>query len=135
MNSELILFLEENGFIYEETCEFWKKIFHKQIGEISIWGGRSYAQENIFIIELYTIFIDHYGNSGKRGIAIMRMYLDEDFEPKIKKITNSVHQIAEISLTEEYPVYCEIPSSKMLSSNNIIHLDFSGDELKIIDNR
>ncbi len=135
MNSDLILFLEENGFIYEEPWEFWKKILHKEMREISIWGGRSYAQENIFIIELYTIFIDHYGNSGKRGIAMMRMYLDEDFEPKIKKIINSIHEIADISLTEDSPIFYEKPSLKILSCNNIIHLDFSDDELKIIDNR
>jgi hypothetical protein len=66
---------------------------------------------------------------------MIRMYLYEDFELKIKKIINSINEIADISLTEEYPIYCEIPSSKMLSSNNTIHLDFSGDELKIIDNR
>jgi hypothetical protein len=83
----------------------------------------------------HTIFIDHYWNISKRVISMIRMYLYEDFELKIKKIINSINEIADISLTEEYPIYCEIPSSKMLSSNNTIHLDFSGDELKIIDNR
>lgn len=135
MNPEILLYLEENGFNCDEPWEFFKKIFIQEMTEVLIYGARCFEREHLFGIDICGVCIDSYGNSYKRGIAWMVLYICDDFDSKIKKIINAIDEIVTISLTFRFAEFEELPNLKVLSDHGLVHLDFSEDELKIIDYR
>lgn len=142
MNSELILFLEENGFINAGYDEFKKKHYHQIAKEIKLYlygfGYRdSYSTPEKISFEVH---LDHSQYDPDRNydmIVWIGIHNKENAELKIKRIINNLDEIIAVSLKEqEYTEYFDSDIHDMtLFSPDGLMLDLSKDEIKIIDNK
>lgn len=141
MNPELVLFLEENGFICLSEHSFRKESYHQVEKEIEIncYGfdyrfGDSPAR---FGIEVHVKIKINSENNYKLIIWI-EMRNDDLINLKIKRTIKNLDEIILISRkNSDYIEYYDyfVDSMTLLSEDNDIAIDLSEDEIKMIDNQ
>lgn len=141
MNPELVLFLEENGFVCISYCAFRKESYHQVVKEIEIncygFDYRNGDYPERFGIEVHVISKTNLEETNKLIIWI-KMRINHLVNSKIKKIINNLDEIILISRkSSDYVEYFDyfVNSMTLSSDNNNMSIDLSEDEIKIIDNR
>ncbi len=141
MNPELVLFLEENGFVCISYCAFRKESYHQVEKEIEIncygFDYRNGDYPERFGIEIRVISKTNLEETHKLIIWI-KMRSDDLVNSKIKKIINNLDEIILISRKgHDYVEYFNyfVNSMTLSSDDNNMSIDLSEDEVKLIDNR
>lgn len=140
MNSDLIIFLEESGFICSGPWHFKKNSSHEIAKKIEIVGyGWGYNDEE----NPKEYNIDVYSNDGTSSedsliiwIKICNFYC---FDLKIKRIINYINEIITVSSIfngcADFTDSNENPDSMIISSYEGISIDLSEDEPKVMNSR
>jgi hypothetical protein len=137
MNSELILFLEENGFILDTIGGFRKITYNQIANDIKIVGYETSSRKNItqeFAIEIQQKFIDDYGRSKYGLLFYIIINRTDRLDLKIKKIINEIDNItSEVCSVNTFLEFSDVydDHDMIFSSQDGVILDFSGDELVI----
>lgn len=141
MNPELVLFLEENGFVCISYCAFRKESYHQVEKEIEIncygFDYRNGDYPERFGIEVHVKSKTNSEDTHKLIIWI-KIIVDNFLNSKIKRLINNLDEIILISRKSyDYVEYFDyfVNSMTLSSEDNNIAIDLSEDEIKIIDNQ
>ncbi len=141
MNPELVLFLEENGFVLFSDKSFRKESYHQVEKEIEInCYGLDYRHGDSperFGIEVH-VKKKNNSEDDYQFIIWIEVRSDDLINLKIKRIINNLDEIILISRKSyDYVEYFDyfVNSMTLSSEDNDIAIDLSEDEIKIIDNR
>lgn len=136
MDSSLVLFLEENGYVCYNNGFFVKTEYHKLAKKIEIMGYGSYANQTIdsFSIDVYSEIKDWLGD--ERLILWIKICNLENLETKIKIIIKNIQDIITSSYmndgcAEFNDINNKDDQGMIISSYDGIVVDLSSDEIII----
>lgn len=136
MDNSLILFLEENGYVFRDDLVFAKTEYHKLAKKIQILGYASFNNKNIarFNIDVYSEIRDCLGDESL--ILWIKICNLENLETKIKRIVKNIQDIITSSYmndgcAEFNDINNKDDQGMIISSYDGIVVDLSSDEIII----